>query len=243
MNNTKIKNGFILASFVLLTSCAPIYIPNNVNTPLLTEAKEFTLNMSTGMDGFDCQLAYAVTDDIGLMLNGAYLSKDGTNIHDSEVKYTQQQKYIETALGWFQQPYDNFVVETYLGGGIGKSSSTDSYLFTDDKKIYGEGNFYKLFVQSDMGFKSSFLEGGVALRGAYINFYKMHHDLNLTVNKFDGLFIEPAVFLRIGGPVFKIQSQFGFTSKLSNKKFLIYEPYILSIGFILRINSSIRNNQ
>jgi phosphoserine phosphatase len=56
----------------LLNSCATAYIPNTVNTPLLTNRKEFQAAIYAGTSGFDPQLTYAVSDHIGIMLNGSF---------------------------------------------------------------------------------------------------------------------------------------------------------------------------
>jgi hypothetical protein len=224
---------------LLLTSCAPIYIPNNINTPLLSRKNEATINLAAGQNGADCQLSYAVSDNIGVLLNGSYLLSDKKGNSGNNDTYQQKQNYIEAAVGSFGEITENAVVETYLGIGYGKSASSDSYLFDDSKKIYGEGEFYKIFLQTDIGMKGKFFEGGIALRSAYIKFDKISYESNYPADKkFDSIFLEPAVFMRVGSPNFKIQTQVGFSSKLSRKDFLMYEPLILSIGFIIRLNTT-----
>jgi hypothetical protein len=235
----KVKYYLIIIA-LFLTSCAPIYIPNNVNTPLLSKKHEATFNIGAGLNGADVQLSYAVSDDIGLLLNGSYLSDENKNHDGKNITYQEQQKYIEAAIGTFGSASENVVMEAYAGGGYGKSASIDSYLLNNSKKIYGEGEFYKLFLQTDIGLKGKILEGGVALRCAYIRFDKLRYETDFQFDKsLEGFFFEPAVFMRFGGPIFKIQTQVGFSTKLNRKEFLIYEPLILSIGFIIRINTNL----
>jgi hypothetical protein len=57
---------------VYLTSCAPAYVPNALNTPLFNNKGEIHIAANTGISGFDPQLAYAVTDNIGVMVNGSF---------------------------------------------------------------------------------------------------------------------------------------------------------------------------
>lgn len=223
-----------------MSSCAPLYIPNNVNTPLLSEENEVAANIGISNSGVNTQIAYAFTDKMGILLNGAFLSNE-KNSSDPENFSIHKFHYGEFAIGYFENPSKNLVVEGYFGAGLGNSASSDYLVFDHDNMIYGEGSFYKLFLQGDVGVKGKFAEAGVALRTAYVNFenyeYK-HFDLTETQ---DAFFMEPSVFLRLGGPMFKFQAQVGGATKLSRKIFVMYDPFIVSFGVILRINSWLKN--
>src|ERR1035437_7848376 len=136
----KTKYCFILILDAFLNSCAPIYIPNNINTPLLSKKNEATINLGFGQNGVDCQLSYAVSENIGLLLNGSYLSDESNSNFNKDITYQEHQKYIEAAIGSFGELSKNIVLEAYFGGGYGNSSSVNTYLLSDSKKIYGEGD-------------------------------------------------------------------------------------------------------
>ena len=233
-------NFIIIISFqLLLISCAPLYVPNKVNTPLLSQKNEASVDFSYGESGVNLQSAYAVTENIGVMLNGSYLSQENNYDANNDRSYLRKSKFAETAIGYFNGITNTSVAEIYFGGGIGKASSIDNFMLIGEEKIYSEGNYYKLFLQTNIGIKGKFVEGGVALRTSYINFTNFHYE-NVNVEMYpESYFFEPAVFVRFGGPIFKFQSQLGFASKLSEKEFVTYNPLILSVGILFRINTNL----
>jgi len=235
----KIKNVVIISFMFYLISCAPLYVPNKINTPLLSQKNEASVDFSYGESGVNLQSSYAITNNIGVMLNGAYLSQENNYDEKNERSYLRKSKFAETAVGYFNNFSGNSVAEIYFGGGLGKASSIDNYMLIGEEKIYSEGNYYKLFLQTNIGIKGKFVEGGVALRTSYINFTKFHYE-NLDLKMYpESYFFEPSVFVRFGGPIFKFQSQLGFASKLSNKEFVTYNPLILSVGILFRINTNL----
>lgn len=50
-----------------LSSCAPAYVPNVINTRLLSNKGDTRLNVNSGFSGFDPQFAYALTDNTGIL--------------------------------------------------------------------------------------------------------------------------------------------------------------------------------
>lgn len=69
----------ILGLSLIAQSCNIMYTPNMQNVPLLTEKNEVRATLGP----FDYQAAYAVTENIGVMLNGQYHTRN-TNTLDYE---------------------------------------------------------------------------------------------------------------------------------------------------------------
>ena len=228
-----------LSLFILISiSCAPLYIPNNVNAPLLSKKGEAAIGINYGMSGLNVHSSYAPINNFAVMLNYAYLSSTAkSNGYDDE--YLRKQRFGEIALGYFSEIGENGVAEIYIGGGMGKASSIDDFLSIASTKIYADGTYYRLFVQPNFGFKYRAFEGGFALRGCYLNFTKVkyeNYDLDVSTSNY---FVEPVVFLRMGGPLIKFQAQFGFSRKVDIEDFVTYDPFIFGLGISLRLGSKL----
>ncbi len=79
---------------ILFHACAPAYVPDVINTPLLSNKDELQVSLNTGISGFDPQIAYAVTDHIGVMLNGSFTNR----ISDSTDNY-HKHTFVEVGSG------------------------------------------------------------------------------------------------------------------------------------------------
>ena len=79
---TLIFKGFIL-TIILISSCTPPkYIPNVLNTPMLSNTGEIQASIHMAVSGFDPQLAIAITDNLGLMANGSFLNNETNSMDD-----------------------------------------------------------------------------------------------------------------------------------------------------------------
>jgi hypothetical protein len=68
----KINFFCLIPLFLVIQSCSLAYIPNVVNTPMLSDRGDLKAAVAAGVSGVDFQLSGAVTDHIGLMLNGNF---------------------------------------------------------------------------------------------------------------------------------------------------------------------------
>ncbi len=226
-----IKKLFLPFLLVLLASCSAIYQPNSLNIPILGKKSEGTLIVGTGSNTFEVQSAYAITDNYAIMLN---YSK--TNNNDRK-KF--KQNLGEFAVGYFNLFNKTKVVEIYLGGGYGESSSLGSSIFMHivDTTLQTNSAFYRFFIQTNYGIKGKVVEAGIALRASFLHFKEIKIN-GLSGNKLnDNFLVAPALFLRIGGPVIKLKAQISFSSLLSSSNLFLYEPLIISVGIVLRIGS------
>lgn len=115
----------IVCLAVICQGCSSYYYtPNKANVPNLREQGDLRLDAGAGggwvMKGVDVQTAYAVSSHLGLMVNGALTSSNGSSTNYSEHEYTKT-GYAEAGLGYFTQLEENnhWVFEAFGGAGIG----------------------------------------------------------------------------------------------------------------------------
>src|SRR5689334_19457046 len=105
----------------VLTSCAPVYVPNIRNTPMFTSGGEFQGAIQFG-NGFDAQTALSVTDHIGLMGNFSYADRAGIDDPD----HYHYHKFYEGGLGYYTNMEQTFF-EIFTGYGKGEGSAFDEF--------------------------------------------------------------------------------------------------------------------
>ena len=115
---------FILSYVLLTQSCKIMYTPNMQNVPLFKEKNELQATISTN----NYQTAYAVSDHIGIMVNGQY-KKPTWSLTSGNTKYNYESKktLIEGGVGYFSSVKKLGVFEIYGGGGVGNVSFNRSY--------------------------------------------------------------------------------------------------------------------
>ena len=234
---------FISCLLFTITSCTTtLYIPNGSNVPLLRENKELKVTVSSGNN---LQAAYAVTDHVGLMANGFWTLSTGD---DNEIPGNRKGKgsLVELGAGYFSR-FSNMVLETYVGGGIGKLDYND----TENGKSYSSGGS-RVFIQPNLGWTSKYIDVAVSgrLSGVkYNNFLaegytpaELDQEFLRKANVEDKLwvFFEPAITLRGGYKYVKAQFQYGLSSKLTTGDLKFADTYS-SIGLVFDIGNWYHN--
>jgi hypothetical protein len=215
----KITNVILLA--LLMASCAPMYIPNKVNTPLFSEAGELQMGGYLGTSGFDPQVNYAVTDHIGLMFNGSFQAGNS----DSTEAYNDHQFY-ELGAGYYTKFSEIGRFEVFGGYGFGNVKARyDNGFFVD----YSDASVQRFFIQPDVGISSKIIDASFALRFVVVN--AQQNNLNLTRS-----FMEPAFTLKVGFKYVKFVWQFGFSLPFNATYLIEQQPFIGSIGIQGYIN-------
>lgn len=215
----------------IISSCAPVYVPNTVNNPQLTERGEFTGTVTTGVSGVDVQAAYAVNDNFGVMVNASFDFGDTsqTNYHEHA--------FGEVGLGYLTKIGDQGSLNLFGGYGLGSSAASDEYYFIIDQNKSAKGMYHRLFLQSDVGYKSKIFEGGLGFRASYVNFYRVKSNNFAYDFTEDNLFLEPIVYLRLGAPNIKLHSQIGFSASLFSDYSFDHIPFIVNLGLTFRLNT------
>jgi hypothetical protein len=217
LGSPKLLNfAFILAIVfisIMQTGCV-VYVPNVINTPLLSNKGDVQANLNFGESGFDPQLSAAVSDHVGIMLNGSFRLNADNSV------YGEVHNFVEAGAGYYTQFENVGRFEVYGGAGFGNLKAT----YTGD--LFSQPNLdvhtFRLFLQPDVGVKTRYFDGSFASRLVWLNL-DMGNETNTN------FFIEPAITLKGGAKNVKAVLQFGYsiqTSYIDN----FYDPVLFSIG-------------
>jgi len=213
-----LKETVLIFFIFFIISCAPSYIPNVVNTPLFSNRGEFQASVNNGVSGFNPQLAYAISDRIGIMLNGSFANRTSDT-----TKNFHKHQFIEFGFGYYHKIANNGRFEIYSGTGFGKVNSFyDNELWYDKTDI----SSFRVFLQPTIGATTNIFDGSFAPRIVMINFSQ-----GTTANS--GFFIEPTISAKLGYKYIKILFQLGFSLPLNSRNINFeYQPFIFSIGLL-----------
>ncbi|EJF10024.1 MULTISPECIES: hypothetical protein [Pontibacter] len=234
-----------LLAFTLLfltTGCVSTYMPNVPNVPMFTEKGELSAaGHITPKGNITFNTAYAVTDNIGVMLNGSMLNQE-------RKKRDFRHNLVEAGAGYFTTfgPNQNRVLEVYGGFGGGSSDRTEKEekegVMTYTRR---EAGFSKYFTQVNFTSKKKKslrilgneypLNYGTALRVSYVNMNK--HLLNgVEQPNEDNIFLEPIFYTRmVLSPSVQLQYTSGSNFGLRNRKALTAGYSVFSLGFVINV--------
>lgn len=191
---------FFAALVIASTSCAPSYVLNNVNAPLLYQKKDYMAGANLNGQGLGLQGAYATTDHLGVMANVL------VNPFGSDTKYY----FGEVGGGYYTTIGDNVHFELYGGTGWGYGKATGEGLWSDDE-ISEEGSYWRIFAQPDIGFHSKYFELALAGRLVHVQYLDFKSDGMPAPNP-DSWILEPSLVMRFG---------FGGQGFFENKKLFL----------------------
>jgi hypothetical protein len=209
----------IIAACVILVlnSCAPAYVPNVINAPLLTNRGEVQAAINAGTSGVDPQFAYAISNHIGMMVNGSFenqTSDTTNNFHKHSL--------IEIGAGYYTYFGTRMKFETFGGMGFGKlQAEYDNNMWVSRSDV----NCSRYFIQPTIGFTTKVFDAGISSRFVLVNLHQQSGKSNT------GLFMEPAITAKLGYDHIKALMQLGVSMPLnSNKLEFSYQPFLFSIG-------------
>ncbi|MBP7731735.1 MAG: hypothetical protein KA114_08885 [Bacteroidales bacterium] len=208
---------FLLYAFValIINSCAPAYVPNVLNAPMLTNKNEVQAAVYIGTSGFDPQIAWAPTNHIGVMANASFMNSTS----DSTENY-HKHSFFEFGAGYYTAFGERFKFETFGGAGFGKISALyENDLWTSTSQV----DIVRYFVQPTVGVTSKAIDFGVSSRLALVNMKQ--EDKSTT-----SLMLEPAATLKIGWDYIKIVGKVGFSAPLTKDVKFEYQPFLFSVG-------------
>ncbi len=234
-----IKIGFCGCLMVALIAagCAPVYVPSARHTHQLNEKGEASLSSYSGTNGADVQLAYAVTDNIGI-LGAVSIARDDEDDEDFH-KHT----YGEIGV----QYYDNIGgigrFEFMSGFGRGSASALGTYnsIFNDtSSEIRATGKYGKFFVQPNIGLETDVVDAGLSFRFGHVIFTEFETSSATYDENESGTFFEPGLFVRLGWQTVKLEGQIGY-SMPTNQVAFDYKSFFLSLGFQMKLNDLLAN--
>jgi hypothetical protein len=216
---------FYLWAFIVIIAfcgCAPAYIPTVINTPLLSKEGEFQAALNTGVSGFDPQFAYAITDHIGVMLNGSYINQTNDTLNNFHKHLA-----VESGVGYYTKIGNSGRFEVF--GGLGYSRLQADYsnnLWISRTDL----NSMKIFIQPAIGASTDILDGSFATRFVRVTLFQ--DQLQYT-----GFFIEPVLTAKVGYKFVKFVMQVGFSIPVnSNELVFSYQPFLISVGIQTKLN-------
>jgi len=200
---------------ILINACAPAYVPNTVNTPMLSNKGELQASLNSGISGFDPQLSYAITDHIGVMLNGSFANETS----DSSDDYHKHQ-FVEAGGGYYTKIGKIGRFESYGGFGLGNTQGEyESTLWSS----YANAQYFRIFVQPSIGMATSYFDGSFATRFVIVS-------MTQNPNKSTGYFLEPVLTFKLGYKYVKLVSQFGLSFPATEDIAFNYQPFMFSVG-------------
>jgi hypothetical protein len=205
-----------LALMLIINGCAPAYVPNVINTPLLSNKGEIQAALHTGASGTDPQFAYAITDNIGIMLNGSFANRTSDTTADFH-----KHQFVELGTGYYTNFGERGRFETFGGFGYGKlQAEFNNSLWNSTSDV----NSSRLFIQPSIGVTTNMFDGSLSSRIVMVN---MHQ----ASNKSTGYFIEPVLTGKVGSRYVKAVFQFGLSLPLNSENIAFnYQPFLFSIG-------------
>lgn len=220
----------LLAVVVLINACAPAYIPNVINTPLLSNKNEFQGKLTVGTSGFDNQLSYAITDNIGVMLNGSYNYR---NDSDSYHKHY----FVETGLGYYRKLQEAGRLEVFGGYGYGDVKTSENE-WSYQNNISSNAYYQRFFIQPSLGAVTNVFEGSFSTRYSLVNMHFRTGDIDdMAMNNSYISFLEPAITVKLGYKYVKYVAQIGFSIPIygNTDQMYSFQPFIFSMGINVKI--------
>jgi len=204
----------LFAIGLIFQSCSPTYIANVINTPMLSKKGDLKIAGYLGVSGFDQQAAYALTDNVGLMLNGSFW-----NLLSDSISTFPGHLFIEAGSGYYTCLGKYVRLDTYGGIGFGRlKSSLDNRLLFSGADI----NSMRMFIQPSIGFTSNICDVVLSSRFVMENIY---HD-SKPISEY---FLEPVFTTKLGYEPLKFVWQIGVSFPLKQN---LYDVKIYSQLFI-----------
>jgi hypothetical protein len=216
MKSKQLIHSILAFIILIINSCAPVYVPSVVNAPLLTNKNEVQAAINFGTSGVDPQLAYAVSNHIGLMLNGSF-----ANVTSDTTNNFHKHQFVEIGTGYYTNFGTRGKFETFGGIGFGKlKAEYDNSMWISRSYV----SCTRAFIQPTVGFTTKVFDGSVSSRIVMVN---LHQESGSNT----GYFLEPVVTAKLGYDHIKAIMQLGFSLPMNSGKTVFnYQPVLLSVG-------------
>lgn len=218
----------VAAVAVVLAGCAPMYLAPAANVPLPKAEDDVHLGLLGGTNGVDVSAAYAPINHLVVLGAGSF-ARSKSHDHD----------YGELGAGFFSRLGGWGVVELLGGAGLGRSrgqSNSDDSSVT--AQVRGEGTYVRPFAQADIALTTRAVDFGLMLREAYLRYDFDSLSATTSPMRQEGFFFEPALFLRAGWDVVKVEAQLGLVipQRASEAPNLVGNPLFLHLALGLGLD-------
>ena len=231
MRKGKSRHYVLAAVTVLLAitqSCAPVYRPNTMFTPMFERQGQIRSMGSFGSNGLNLHAGYTITDNLAIT---------GGMTYASDVGDPGETFFTEAGAGWYYAP-SVFRLEVLSGIGFGVARAIGTYTFITERTIEARGVYGRFYLQPTVGVSVSFVDLSLTSRAAWVNFFRFEETRGNgeSVQNVSGLFMEPALTLGVGPESFKVFGQLGFSMPSQSLEF-DHLPVLLSFGLRLNLDA------
>lgn len=211
----------IIGILALFSSCSPEYVPNMVNSPMFTNAGEFQATIATGTSNFDAHTAAAITDHIGIMINGSY----GNETNDTTDNF-HKHSFIEGGVGYYDKFGTHGRYEIFGGYGFGKVEGYFENIGFDEEIT--DARYNRFFIQPGIGVATGIYDGSFSPR---ISLVQMDpKGANFPDTQYD-IFFEPVITSKVGFKYLKFIIQFGVSIPVGDQAPTYdHERFIMNFG-------------
>ncbi|MFO7938827.1 MAG: hypothetical protein R6U66_03650 [Bacteroidales bacterium] len=221
------KPTWLILCLLLFTACSPEYIPNMVNSPLLSNQGEVQATIAGGTSNLDVQTAVALSDNWALMVNGSYADE-----HSDSSEDFHKHLMVEMGVGYYEKMGRIGRYEIFGGYGAGKIKGRYDEAVFDAP--YTEASFNKIFLQPGIGLSTGYYDGSFATR-----FSAIQMDLDASTAGFTDdfhLFFEPVITNKFGSRYIKVIMQAGLSLPISQTELHYdYQPFLFHVGIHMNI--------
>lgn len=221
-------------------------MPNVPNSPMLSAKNEIHASGHLSLKGnFSFNTAYAVSDHIGVLFNGAF-------INQTKRKKDFNQDLVEAGAGYYTTfgKDNNRILEIY--GGLGSGTTQRIYRTLEDDGSLTLDNqnvrYNKTFLQVNYStkeknsltlFSKKFpLNYGTIFRISHVSMSKFEKN-NLAQPLEDNIFIEPVFFTRLKlNQNFQLQYTTGSNFGLKNRDFMTAGSSVFTLGLIVNLGGT-----
>lgn len=224
---------WIIAMLLGLTGCVTLYKPNVIHSPMLKEKGELKTDAAIALFGsglYNMDVAYAVSNHMGLTLDGMYHYRK-TTYSDGSGKEKFRIPFGQVGAGYFTSfgAENKGLFQCY--GGFGYGGSLDKIYNSNTSLSNPEvsSKFFNVFIQPGIAYTTKNVEVAFDLRTNYVHVFDVHAYLYeefewwntdskyYNDTTFNFLNIEPTVTLKAGGRLKSIV-QLGLTIPTVNPK-------------------------
>ncbi|MFO7829244.1 MAG: hypothetical protein R6V23_11520 [Bacteroidales bacterium] len=224
--NKKLKILLLVILSGFLFSCSPEYIPNMVNSPMFSNQGEMQATIATGTSNFDAQTAFAITDNIGIMVNGSYGNETSDTTDDFH-----KHAFIEGGIGYYENIGEKGRYEIYGGYGFGRTEGYFEGAWADSRIT--DADLQRIFVQPGIGISTGVFDGSFSPRFVLVKMTPRGEGFETGGYN---TFFEPVITSKVGYKWIKFVAQFGFSIPVGNDNIHFdYQPFIINFGLNFNI--------
>jgi hypothetical protein len=187
---------------------------------------EFQANAGAGTSDLDVQVAYAMTDHIGVMVNGSFAdrTKDSTDKFHKHI-------ILEGGVGFYDKFGEIGRYEIYGGYGTGRVEGKYENIFSINQ--IADARYNRFFIQPGIGIATGIYDGSFTSRIALVQMNP--NGAVFETGNYHG-FLEPVFTSKIGYKYLKFTFQIGFSVPIGDNRLKFdYQPFIFNVGANLNL--------